>query len=99
MVAKLKGSPEFPLTREELLAKYTDCAQPVLSTKDIERAAELILNLKELQDTGGLMAILIGKERASSSAKLSDVSRIFYPSDGLLKLLGVFADYIFTEIV
>lgn len=61
VVDKLKGSPDCPLTREELMAKYTDCASSVLSSKGVEKSAELVLNLEELKDIGELMAILIGR--------------------------------------
>lgn len=61
VVEKVKGSPENPLSREELLAKYTDCAQTVLSAGDVKKTAELILKLDELDDISGLMDILIGK--------------------------------------
>ncbi|MFH1484662.1 MAG: MmgE/PrpD family protein [Chloroflexota bacterium] len=61
VVDKLRGSPDLPLTRDELLAKYTDCARRVLSDRQIEKSAELILSLDELQDIRELMAILIGR--------------------------------------
>ncbi|MFC2021424.1 MmgE/PrpD family protein, partial [Chloroflexota bacterium] len=52
------GSPEAPLSREELAAKYTDCAQGVLSAEQIKRSMELILNLEQMKDTRELMQIV-----------------------------------------
>ncbi|MCK4792855.1 MAG: MmgE/PrpD family protein [Desulfobacteraceae bacterium] len=55
-----KGSPDNPLSREELTEKYRDCAQSVLTPKETEESIELLLNLSELDDIKVLMDILIG---------------------------------------
>jgi 2-methylcitrate dehydratase PrpD len=53
-----KGWPQNPLTQEELVAKYKDCAQFVLSPGDIARSAELLENLEDIKDITELMNIL-----------------------------------------
>lgn len=58
-VDKLRGSPADPLTKEDVLAKYKDCAQTVLSDRHIERSIKLVLRLDELDDIVELMDILI----------------------------------------
>ena len=55
-----KGWPENPLSEEELVAKYKDCAQFVLSPRDIARSVELLYNLEAVEDITGLMQI-VGK--------------------------------------
>ena len=54
-----KGSPQSPPTYEELVSKYKDCAQLVLSPKDVERSLQLMENLEELTDLTELMAVVI----------------------------------------
>ena len=51
----------MPLSRDELLEKYRDCASLVLEKKDVERSIELIENLDQLSDIKELMDIVIGK--------------------------------------
>lgn len=53
-----KGWPQVPLTDEELLEKYRDCARLVLEDKEIERSIKLMMNLGELKDIKELMDIL-----------------------------------------
>ncbi|MBI2910366.1 MAG: MmgE/PrpD family protein [Chloroflexi bacterium] len=60
VVDKLRGSPDLPLSRQELMDKYTDCASRVLSGPDIARSAKLILKLDQLEDISELMAVIIG---------------------------------------
>lgn len=62
VVEKMKGSVEFLMSREELLAKYRDCAQGVLSHEDIAKSDEMILRLNELTDIVELKNILAGNE-------------------------------------
>ncbi|MFH1485034.1 MAG: MmgE/PrpD family protein [Chloroflexota bacterium] len=57
----VKGSPENPLARDELMAKYTDCAGTVLSAADIKKSAELVLKIDELKNISELMDILVAK--------------------------------------
>ncbi|WP_167577862.1 MmgE/PrpD family protein [Ammoniphilus sp. YIM 78166] len=50
-----KGSPEYPLSREELIGKYRNCASRVLSQERVERSLEKILSLDRLQNISSLM--------------------------------------------
>ncbi len=54
----LRGDPALPLTDDELLTKYRDCASNGLRPENIERSAGLVLELEKLTDIGTLMAIL-----------------------------------------
>ena len=47
------------VTREELVAKYRDCASLVLSPRDVEASLELLENLEELPDITSLNEIII----------------------------------------
>jgi len=58
-VSMAKGHGRSPLTREELLTKYRDCAKLVLGDKDTERCIELIDGLEELKDITELMHIVV----------------------------------------
>ena len=49
------GTPANPLSKEELRAKYTECARLGLTKKAIERSLNLIENLEELKDIGELV--------------------------------------------
>jgi 2-methylcitrate dehydratase PrpD len=53
-----KGSPDMPLSLEELKKKYCDCAQSALTPDKIERSIQLLLNLSELDNILELMGIL-----------------------------------------
>jgi 2-methylcitrate dehydratase PrpD len=55
-----KGSPEVPMTEEELGAKFTDCARQTLSAEDTERAREFIERLDTLTDIRPLCQLLRG---------------------------------------
>lgn len=61
-VDKLKGSVDFPLTPEEIMEKYADCARNILTPQEIERSAELILNFEGLPEISELAGILMGRE-------------------------------------
>jgi hypothetical protein len=58
-----RGDPDLPLTGDELLTKYRDCAHNQLSPDDIERSVELILGLEKVADVGKLMAMLSSPSR------------------------------------
>lgn len=45
-----KGNPENPLTKEELVNKYRDCASLILPSDAVERSLELIFHLEEKTD-------------------------------------------------
>ncbi|MFC2005727.1 MmgE/PrpD family protein [Chloroflexota bacterium] len=59
-----KGRPGNPLTREELVAKYRDCAGFALSREDTEQSLELVLKLEDLDDITELMN-LVGSRTSS----------------------------------
>ena len=52
-----RGDPALPLTGSELLSKYRDCARSRLSSGDIARTIDFVLNLEKNADIGKLMAI------------------------------------------
>ncbi|MFH1123108.1 MAG: MmgE/PrpD family protein [Pseudomonadota bacterium] len=53
-----RGTPEAPLTLQELSDKYRDCAQNVLSRKQLERSIEMVLTLEEVKNIGELMNVV-----------------------------------------
>jgi 2-methylcitrate dehydratase PrpD len=53
-----RGDPALPLTDDELLAKYRECARSQLRPDDMERSVDLVLGLEKMADIGTLMAIL-----------------------------------------
>ncbi len=59
----LHGDPASPLTDEEILVKYRDCAGRLLKPADIEAGGDLLLNLERLADIGELMDLLTGPVR------------------------------------
>lgn len=55
---KPKGRGDRPLTRDEHLAKFRDCARRVLSPENIDRVIELVENTDQLKDMKELLARL-----------------------------------------
>jgi 2-methylcitrate dehydratase PrpD len=55
-----KGSPEVPMTLEELRGKFTDCARQALDREAAERALEAIESLETLSDIRPLCRLLMG---------------------------------------
>jgi len=55
-----KGTPRTPLTDDELLDKYRECAKLVLSDVATEQCAELVWKLEKLEHVSELMRILSG---------------------------------------
>ncbi len=53
-----RGDASLPLTDDELLGKYRDCARAHLSQDNIERSVGLVRELEKVGDVGTLMAIL-----------------------------------------
>lgn len=53
-----KGNSKNPLTDEELLAKYQECAKLALKHDEIERCIQLVLELEKLETVKGLMQIV-----------------------------------------
>lgn len=57
-IDKPRGHPEIPLTDEELISKYRDCAAIILPEDEVEWSLGLILNLEQLQQANKLMDII-----------------------------------------
>ena len=55
-----KGSPDVPMTQEELRGKFTDCARLTLDRDTTERAREYIEGLETLSDIRPLCQLLRG---------------------------------------
>jgi len=55
-----KGSPEFPISEDELRGKFTECAREVLSEGDARRVMENIEGLEKLSSIGPLCEMLRG---------------------------------------
>ena len=50
-----RGDPALPLTDNELLSKYRDCARGQLRPDEMERSVGLVLGLEKMVDIGALM--------------------------------------------
>lgn len=57
-VERARGAAEVPLTDEEIIAKYRDCASVVLPQDKAERALDQMLNLEQLQNINAFMDVL-----------------------------------------
>ena len=53
-----RGAPQRPLTRDELVQKYHDCATMVLDSARAEQAREMIENLEQVSDIAQLVELL-----------------------------------------
>jgi len=53
-----KGEPRNPLTEEEIVEKFRDCAGTVLSAREIERTIDLVAKLENLPDITELMEFM-----------------------------------------
>jgi 2-methylcitrate dehydratase PrpD len=60
VVQNAKGSPEFPLTAEELKAKFTDCARQTLNESATKRVLDDLDRLETLKDIRPLCQLLMG---------------------------------------
>jgi 2-methylcitrate dehydratase PrpD len=56
-----RGQPDRPMSREELTAKFTDCARATLSPERIGRALEVIYRVEELPSVAALVEPLVEK--------------------------------------
>ncbi len=54
-VEKVKGAVDLPMSREEQIERYREFASPFLTSVQIQRSANLILNLDGLEDITELM--------------------------------------------
>lgn len=53
-----RGDPALPLTDDELLEKYRDCARSHTRPAEVERSVSLVLELESVADIGSLTGIL-----------------------------------------
>jgi 2-methylcitrate dehydratase PrpD len=58
-----RGDPALPLSDDELLSKYRDCARSQLRPDDAEHSVGLVLQLERATDIGSLMATLRSPSR------------------------------------
>lgn len=58
MVEKVRGSPENPMTRDELLDKYRGCAARVLNGEGLERSIAILETLETIPAVKNLMDVL-----------------------------------------
>jgi 2-methylcitrate dehydratase PrpD len=59
-VDTLRGDPDMPLTDDELLAKYNDCARSLLSSEEIRKSTALVMSLEKVEDIRDLMDFFTG---------------------------------------
>jgi 2-methylcitrate dehydratase PrpD len=64
-----RGSPENPMSRDELVTKYRDCARRSLDQARAERALGLLERLDALSTVRPLMDVLRGGLRAATPAR------------------------------
>src|SRR5215467_514831 len=60
VVQNAKGSPEFPLSVDELKAKFTDCARQTLNESATKRVLDDLDRLETLEDIRPLSQLLLG---------------------------------------
>jgi len=53
-----KGSPEKPLSKEEIVAKYKGCTEPIIGRDRVDQSINIIWNLDKTQDINQLMDII-----------------------------------------
>ena len=53
-----RGDPALPLSDDELMTKYRDCARSQLRPDDIERSVGVVLGLERVANIGTLMTII-----------------------------------------
>jgi 2-methylcitrate dehydratase PrpD len=57
-----KGSPEIPMTPEELKAKFTECARRTISESSAQRVADYAERLEAMDDIRPLCQLLMGEK-------------------------------------
>ena len=62
-VEHAKGSPEVPMTADEVKAKFTECARQTISENSTKRALEYVEHLEKLDDIRPLCELLMGSDR------------------------------------
>ena len=60
-----RGDPALPLTDQEQVDKYTECARSVLPPEAIQRSMELMLYLEQVTDIRQIMNIMVGTAPAA----------------------------------
>jgi len=63
-----KGSPQAPLTWEELVAKFRDCASRALAAEAAERVVALVRRIEALANVRELTEALMAAEARASPA-------------------------------
>jgi 2-methylcitrate dehydratase PrpD len=58
--AHAKGSPEIPMTQDELKAKFMECARQTISPSSAERTLESVQHLDTLENIRPLCQLLAG---------------------------------------
>jgi 2-methylcitrate dehydratase PrpD len=53
-----RGHPKNPLSDEELIAKYRDCAGRILKESNVERSLEQVLNIESISKISELFAVV-----------------------------------------
>ena len=59
-----RGSAQDPMSEEERLGKFRECARRVLSAEDLERLIETLQGLESLANVSSLMSVLTQKPAA-----------------------------------
>jgi 2-methylcitrate dehydratase PrpD len=62
-IRKPKGDPENPISQQDLILKYKDCASRVLPDRVTEQSLRLLLNLESLKDLTDLTKIFICRRK------------------------------------
>jgi len=57
-VDNAKGSPEKPLSKEEMEAKYRGCTEPIIGRDRVDQSIDIIWNLDKSEDINQLMDII-----------------------------------------
>jgi len=58
-----RGDPENPLTENEIIDKYVECASQVIEQTIIDKSLQMLLHLSDLEQIGELLNLLGGKEQ------------------------------------
>ena len=64
-VDRPRGDPALPLSWEEMVGKFRECTEGVISSEASERAVALVARLEELPDVSSLTETLIGQAARS----------------------------------
>lgn len=60
-----RGHPDVPMSQEELLKKYRDCAGLVMSKEDVEQSLDMIRNMETIKDLSTLADLLVCMKQRS----------------------------------